>query len=473
MTMGGTIREITAFFKTGIWQVTRNDVTPVRYFMYDILKKLLLTVELFTTKRTTAAAAALTYNSLLAIVPILAVMFAIARGFGFNKYIEEWFRDAFASQPQVADILIGFVNSYLVHTKSGVFLGIGLLFMLWTLLMLLKNIEKSFNDIWQVQKSRSIYRSLTDYLAMFLLLPIIIVVTSGMSILAATVADDIDEYFLLGPLMRFILDVMPYAVMSAVFVGIYMFIPNTTVKLQSAIVPGIVAGVAMQCLQFMYIHSQIWVSSYNAIYGSFAALPLFILWVQISWTICLLGAELCFTNQNMEEFAFRANAGDLSHSCRISLCAQIMSIVCHRFENCQRPLTALEIKAATDIPIRIVHELLFSLTSVNMLSEVAAENGEGSVAYQPAVSLEHLTMGTLIDRLEAAGKGGSDIRLIQEDGALWRKVRRLRSEYIEEQRGILLKDLCGEQEHGARAFVAVSQADEDREGDSQDESINK
>ena len=441
MDIRGKINETVKFLTTDIWGIRRSDVSPLRYFFYDVIKKVLLTVELFTTQRTTSAAAALTYSSLLAIVPILAVMFAIARGFGFNKYIEQWFRDSFASQPQVADVLIGFVNSYLVHTKSGVFLGIGLLFMLWTLLMLLKNIEKSFNDIWQVSKSRSLYRSLTDYLAMFLLLPIIIVVTSGMSILAATVADDIDEYFLLGPLMRFVLDVLPFAVMSAVFIGIYMFIPNTVVRFKSALVPGIIAGVAMQCLQFMYIHSQMWVSGYNAIYGSFAALPLFILWVQISWTICLLGAELCFTNQNMEEFAFRANAAELSHSCRVSLCAQIMSLICHRFEEGGKPFTAIDIKAATDIPIRIVHELLFLLVRIHVLSEVTIEDAADIVAYQPAISLEKLSMGLLLDRLENDGKTDTDIKHTATAGELWAAVRAAHSQYIATQRDVLLKDL--------------------------------
>ena len=441
MKTDGKIGQLVKFLTTDIWRVRPGDVSRVRYFIYDVIKKVLLTVELFTTQRTTSAAAALTYSSLLAIVPILAVMFAIARGFGFNKYIEQWFRDSFASQPQVADVLIGFVNSYLVHTKSGVFLGIGLLFMLWTLLMLVKNIEKSFNDIWQVSKSRSLYRSVTDYLAMFLLLPIIIVVTSGISILAATVADDIDEYFLLGPLMRFVLDLLPYVVMSAVFIGIYMFIPNTVVKFKSAIVPGIIAGVAMQCLQFMYIHSQLWVSGYNAIYGSFAALPLFILWVQISWTICLLGAELCFTNQNMEEFAFRANASDLSHSCRVALCAQITSLICRRFNNGEKPLTAIEIKAATDIPIRIVHELLFLLVRLRILSEVTMEDGGGDVAYQPAMSLDHLSVGVLLDRMENDGKNDIDIKHDAIGGSLWAKIRQTHVDYIQSQRSVLLKDI--------------------------------
>jgi membrane protein len=266
----------------------------------QIYRTLELTIRFFTAKRVMTQASALTYSSLLAIVPILAVIFAIARGFGYNKYIEIWFRDALSSQPQVADILTDFVNSYLIHTKSGIFLGVGLIFMLYTVLMLVNNVEETFNQIWQVNNSRPIMRSLTNYLAMFFLFPIIIVVSMGLSIFMATIANKMEGLVILGPAVSRLLDFSPYLLLSVLFILLYVYMPNTDVKFKSAIVPGILSGVAMQLLQLFYIHSQIWVTGYNAIYGSFAALPLFMLWLQISWTICLFGAQLTYTNQNMD-----------------------------------------------------------------------------------------------------------------------------------------------------------------------------
>jgi membrane protein len=268
----------------------------------EIYRILFLTIRFFTTKRVMTQASALTYSTLLAMVPVLAVIFAIARGFGYNKYIEIWFRDALSSQPQVADVLAGFVNSYLIHTQSGIFLGVGLLFMLYTVLMLVNNIEETFNEIWQVSNARPIIRSLTNYMAMFFIVPIIIVVSMGLSIFMATIAHEMSGIMLLGPAMRLMLDFSPYLLLSLLFIWLYVYMPNTDVKLKSAIVPGILSGIAMQLLQLFYIHSQIWVTGYNAIYGSFAALPLFMLWLQISWTICLFGAQLTFTNQNMNRF---------------------------------------------------------------------------------------------------------------------------------------------------------------------------
>ena len=427
--------------QVGIWHVKRQDVSPWLYFVYGVIKKVLLAVERATTKRMVNSASALTYSTLLAIVPIMAVVFAIARGFGYNKYIEDWFREALASQPQAAEIIIGFVNSYLVHTKSGVFLGIGLIFMLWTVIMLINNIEQTFNYIWQVKKPRSVFRTITDYMAMFLLAPIIIVITSGISIFIATVSDSIEGYALLAPVMRFLIALLPYIFMSAVFIALFLFMPNTKVKFSCVLVPGILAGVAMQGLQLFYIHSQIWVSSYNAIYGSFAALPLFMLWVQISWTICLFCAELCYTSQNLEDYAFRAVTEDISHRYRLMLSVMLASLVCKRFEEGGRPYSALELKLKTGIPVRVVNDLLYELTQVNVLIEVTAdEKGEESL-YQPAESTSRLSVGMLIDRLESQGRWTMELDMHKLSSDNWKRVIKSRSDYLDSQRHILLKDM--------------------------------
>ena len=435
------LKRLYQFLKVDIWQVQREDISPVRYLLYEVIKKVLLAVEYFTTKRMMDSAAALTYSTLLAIVPIMAVVFAIARGFGYSKYIETWFRESLSSQPQVAEAIIGFVNSYLVHTKSGIFLGIGLLFMLWTVIMLISNIEKAFNDIWQVSTPRSIFRTITDYMAMFLLAPIIIVVTSGISIMMATFANGIGDSFIVAPTLRFVLRLLPYIIMSAVFIALYVFMPNTKVKVRSAIVPGILAGVAMQGLQLVYIHSQIWVTGYNAIYGSFAALPLFMLWVQISWTICLFGAELAYTNQNLEKFAFRASTDDLSHRYRLLLSAYLMTLICRRFEEGKKPYTALELKLETNIPIRITHDLLENLTRVHLLSEMTNDEKGTEVVYQPAESTARLSVGMMIDRLEAEGnwKLMPDFHLLKSKELV--KAISQRKEYLDKQRDILFKDI--------------------------------
>ena len=434
------IRKTIDFFKYGIWKDFSRKPRHTR-FAVATLRMLILAIERFTTKRIIDSAAALTYSTLLAIVPILAVVFAIARGFGFNKYIEEWFRDVLSSQPQAADTIVGFVNSYLIHTQSGIILGIGLVFMLWTVTILIRNIELAFNRIWQVKKPRSFFRTVTDYMGMFILAPIIIVVTSGVSIFLVSFANETEGFELLAPMVRRLWDLTPYVLMSAVFIALYVFMPNTKVKLRCAIGPGILAGVAMQGLQLFYIHSQIWVSSYNAIYGSFAALPLFMLWVQISWNICLFGAELCYTSQNMEESAFRTETYEISPRYRLIMSMMLMSHICRRFEKGEKPYTALELKLKTNIPIRVAQELLYELTSMHMVSEITSdEKGEESV-YQPAEDLARLSVGLLIERYESAGKWEISLNLKDADHGKWNATIANHARYIEAQKSILLKDL--------------------------------
>ncbi len=414
----------------------------MRRLFYEIIKVLYLAIRFFTTKRVLTQAAALTYSSLLALVPIMAVVFAIARGFGYNKYIEVWFRDAFASQPQAVEIIIGFVNSYLVHTKSGIFLGVGLVFMLYTVLMLVSNIEATFNEIWQVKKPRSIFRTFTDYLAMFFMFPILIVVSSGLSIFVATIASSLPDFLLLGPFVRSLVKLSPYVLMSALFIALYVFMPNTHVRVKNAFIPGILAGIAMQWLQFFYIHSQIWVTGYNAIYGSFAALPLFMLWVQISWTICLFGAELSYTSQNLEYYDYDAHTSDISHRYRMMLCALLLSRICRRFADGNKPYTAVELRKTTGIPIRIVNDLLFTMIEANLIIEIAADEKGDSAQYVPSESLDNLNVGVMIDRLESRGKWQIDLPIRQFMNERWIDALNSRSDYLKSMRKLRLEELA-------------------------------
>lgn len=435
------MKRLIQFLKVNMWRIDDDKLPPVKRVLFAIFKTAYLAVRFFTAKRVMTQASALTYSTLLAIVPILAVVFAIARGFGYNKYIEVWFRNAFSSQPQVSEVIIGFVNSYLVHTRSGIFLGVGLIFMLYTVMMLVSNIEQTFNEIWQVKKKRSIFRTVTDYLAMFFLFPILIVVSSGLSLFLATVASSLPDFLLLGTAVRLLIDVSPYLLMSLVFVSLYVFMPNTHVKVKNAIVPGILAGIAMQLVQFFYIHSQLWVTGYNAIYGSFAALPLFMLWVQISWTICLFGAELTYTSQNLDYYDYDAHTDDISHRYQLMLSALLMSRICRRFADGRRAPMADELREETGVPVRIVNDLLYRLIEARLLIEVSTDEKGVSSTFVPAESLENLNVGVMIDRLEAQGRWQIDLPVSRLMSAQWAKAIVMRGSYLSQLRDIRLEDL--------------------------------
>ncbi len=355
----------------------------------------------FTTKRVMNSASLLTYSTLLAVVPVVAVIFAVARGFGYNKYIESWFISTLDSQPQVAEVIVGFVNSYLVNTKSGVVFGIGLVFMLYTLIMLTMNIEIVFNDIWGVKSQRSLARTVTDYLAMFFILPIMIIVMSGVTLWIGSLSEIVDKMFVIGSLMKFGMDLLPLLLLSCIISILYIFMPNTHVRWRCAILPAFIAALAMELLQYFYVHSQLWVTSYNAIYGSFAALPLFMLWLQLTWTIILVGAELAYTNQNLEDFRTRNDRGELSHKHHIMLSIMVMAIICRRFKEGLRPYTLPEIKQEVKVPMRVLAELTYDLQQARVLQQIGDGNDGTDVAFLPAESVENLTVGLLISRLES------------------------------------------------------------------------
>ena len=440
---GKYVQQVKRFLTVDMWRLSPKDVSPLKYLFVSITKKLYLTISFFFSKGTGGQASSLTYSTLLAIVPILAVVFGIASGFGFSKYIEQWFRTALSGQPQVADSIILFVESYLQHTHSGIILGVGLIFMLGTVVNLTRNIEQTFNAIWQVKQERDVFRTITDYLAMFFIIPIIIVLVSGISIFITAFVDRTQEYILLQPFLKTIIYVMPYVLMSLAFTGLYIFMPNTHVKFKSAVIPGILAGVAMQFLQLFYVNGQILLSSYNAIYGSFAALPLFMLWMQISWSICLFGAQLCYTNQNLEDFAFLANPDEISHRYRLMLSIVLMEKISKRFAEGKKPYTALELKLETNIPIRVTNDLLYNLAKANLINpSVNGASSDGELFYQPAETLENITVGALVDRLEALGTWRFSFDLHQQiESETWKKILHLRKSYLNDLRQIPIKDL--------------------------------
>lgn len=334
-------------------------------------------------KRILGTAVNLTYSTLLAFVPIMAVVFAIARGFGYSMYIEDWFRESLASQPDAANTIIGFVNSYLVHTKKGVFLGIGLLFMLFTVLMLISNIELAFNDIWQVKRQRSVFRTVTDYISLLFFVPIVIVISSGMSIAVTAINHQLSELIVVGPIVSFLIELTPYVLWSIAFTALYVFMPNTKVELRSAIVPGIVAGICMQAFQMIYINSQIWISNYNAIYGSFAIIPFFLLWLQTSWIICLAGAELSYCRQNADDL-FQYSFQNLCFREKVDISWGIMQLVTENFREGNHPYTEIEIKGKIGRPMRVVKELLFDLQRINYLAELTFDEKGDTPHFLPA-----------------------------------------------------------------------------------------
>lgn len=261
-------------------------------------RRLLATGRLFLDLNLSNHAAALTYSSILGAVPILAIVFAIARGFGFGQLIEEKLQANVNFSPEMIATIMDFVNGYLEHARGGVFIGVGLLLLFYTLFSLTSDIETTFNTIWQVQTSRNFYRRAIYYLSIFFLLPIVIILTSGLQVFLSGIGRYLPDVELFSHGLQFLLQLLPYVLACLAFMLLYKMMPNTQVHWRACLMPGLLAGTAFQAFQWFYINSQMSLSSYNAVYGSFAAIPFFMLFIQISWMICLFGAQLSYVHQH-------------------------------------------------------------------------------------------------------------------------------------------------------------------------------
>ena len=426
------------FLTDGIWRVTEDEVTPLQQRLYACIKVVSLSIKQFDVDRITERASALTYSTLLSIIPILAILFAIARGFGFDSLVESQFRSGVASQQ--AELIISWINSYLEHAQSGIFIGVGLVVLLWTVLILTDTIERSFNAIWQVKRPRSVMRKITDYFSMILLLPILIVVSSGLGIFMSTYIKNMENYVVLAPIVKFLVRLIPYVLTWSMFTALFIFIPNTKVKFSHAWLPGIIAGSAFQAFQYFYINSQIWVSSYNAIYGSFAAIPMFLLWTQISWTICLLGAEMCYISQNLSSFNFGKETANISRRYHDFFCTIILSSICKRFAVGASAYTAEELSKEHKIPIRLTKKLLYELQDMKLILETSHDDKSDEIGYTPAIDINVLTVGMLLSRLDSTGSEAFKIDR-KHYSSSWDALIKAREEYLYRNNKILLKDL--------------------------------
>ena len=434
------LAKIIRFLSVDIWRITEDEVSRSRGIFYNMIKIATLSVREFLQGGVINKASALTYSTLLAIIPALALLFAIARGFGLANLLEDQIREGLVGHAQAAEVILSFIDSYLSHTKSGIFIGVGLLMLFYTILLLTDNIERTFNSIWQVKKPRTLYRKMTDYFSIILLLPILILLSSGISIYLSTFVKHMEEFVLLAPLVKFLVRLIPFVLTWGMFTALYIFMPNTRVKFKYAILPGIIAGSGFQAFQYLYIGSQIWVSNYNAIYGSFAAIPMFLLWTQISWSICLYGAQLCYVAQNLHNFSFSKETENISRRYHDFLCILILSLICKRFQTDKDPYTAEALSNEHKIPIRLTKKILYELQDLRMLSETPIEGDDEAVGYLPSIDINRMNVAMLLSRLDEAG---SEAFKIDRDryNAPWEALTKARVDFYDHTEKILLKDL--------------------------------
>ncbi len=400
------LSELKLFFKSEIWRIPERQFSPVKRLFIRVLRVFVLTLRGFTKDDVHLRASALTFYSLLSIVPVAALGFGIAKGFGFEKALEKLLFEQLQGQEQVAIRVVAFARELLENVKGGLVAGIGLVTLFYTVVKIFSHIESSFNNIWGIARSRGLGQKIIEYFSLMLICPVFFVVTSAATVFVTSeVKGFTQEVWLLeavGPAIFFLLKLLPYTLLWTLFTFLYSFIPNTRVNFGSALLAGIIAGTMHVVFQRAYIVFQVGVSNYNAIYGSFAALPLFFVWLQISWLIVLFGAEVAFAHQNLDIAKFEQVSQTASHAFKRLLSLQIVHFLVNRFSGDKVAWDVQEISRSLEIPIRLVNQMLSDLAQAGVVSRVSVDE-DRAVAYQPARDPDQLTLKFVIDALEHNG----------------------------------------------------------------------
>ena len=437
------IARFVGFFTTTIWHARRRERSATQWLLIRLARTVILSIQGFARHHGPLRASALTFFTLLSLVPVAAMAFGIAKGFGFERRLQQELLEKFSAQQEVVEQVIAFAQNMLNNTKGGMIAGIGVIVLFWAVIKVLSNIESSFNHIWGV-RSRKFIRKLSDYLTIMLVCPVLVIMSGSVTVFITSQVTAISGRFellqMVGPAIYVGLKMLPYTLIWILFTLIYMIMPNTRVRFNGALLAGVIAGSAYQAVQAAYIYFQIIVSKYNAIYGSFAALPLFLLWLQISWFIVLIGAEISHAFQHSNHVDDTAGGLEMS----ISQTRLIALIVCrHVVQLFHRGLpaqTTTQIAEELALSPALVDNLSDLLVRGKILVRIDSDSDDGQ-ALQPARDIGQLTVNAVVAALEDVGKSDQPLTHLPELAKLSETLTVFRSELDRSSANRLIMDV--------------------------------
>jgi membrane protein len=389
-----------------IWHTPLSELSRQKSILIKQLRIIVLAARGFSNDKVQLQASALTFYSLLSVIPVFAIAFAIAKGFGLDQNLEQELSKNFQSYQEVLNWLLKTSRNALDATNGGYIAGVGVIILFWSVMSLLNNIESSFNHIWQIRSSRPWYRKFTDYLTIMLIAPVFLILASSITVFIKTNLGDfmskapILDFF--KPIIVFLVQFTPYFLWWFTLTLLFIIMPNTKVKFRSAFVAGLVAGTILQLLLWFYFGLQFGISKLSIIYGTFAAIPLFIILLQSIWTVVLLGAEISFANQNVSRYEFESEALNISNYQKRALTIMIMSLIIKNFANGEPPVGAETISVRLKIPVRLVRDIVQDLNAVGLVSMIHSNDNKERL-YQPAMDINSLTISFVLSRLDRKG----------------------------------------------------------------------
>ncbi|MDE6311181.1 MAG: YihY/virulence factor BrkB family protein [Muribaculaceae bacterium] len=427
--------KIWEYCSDGVWKDTR------RKWWVTAVKTVNLTVRTFISSDVQTQACAMTYRTMLALVPALALLLAIARGFGFQGYLETELYRLFPAQKTAIQYAWNFVDSYLNQASEGLFVGVGIVFLLYTLVSLISTTEDTFNSIWGVRQGRSLGRKISDYTSLLLILPILVVCVSGIELMLSSTLRTVFPLDFLTPLISCILEVSSWLLTCLFFGAVYLLFPNTRVPVVPALISGCFAGVGFLVVQWLFVTGQMYVSRYNAIYGSFSFLPLLLIWMQLVWMITLAGAVLCYSSANIFSFNFDQEVRNIAPLYRRKAFVAVTAVIAQRFGTDKPAITERELIEEYDLPARLVSDICGHLVEASIVAQVVLDSDKRSFGYQLSVPPEKLTMDYLFERLNTLGIRGFIPRFTQRFPGVEEAFKEVEDSSGPAMQKILIKDI--------------------------------
>jgi membrane protein len=435
--MLGHFKKIKLFLLEEIWRIRLDETSKRRSWVIRCLRIFSLAVHRFIIDKCQIKASALTFFSMLSVVPVAAMAFGIAKGFGFREALEKELQERLAGHEEVVKWIEDFALGYLDNTKGGMIAGISLVVVLFAVMRLMNGIEESFNDIWDVKRSRSFIRKFSDYVSLMMIAILLLGTSGGFVVFIANRLRDIQVVSFAS---SFLVWSAPYIMIWLVFSLLFMIMPNTSVKPLSAFLGGIVAGSLFLVTQYGYIYFQVGVSRYNAIYGSFAALPLFLVWMQTSWMIVLFGAELSFAFQNEKSFEFEVDTRNMSVYTHKLVSILIVREVSKVFEKGEKPKSVFHLSRDLQLPIRLITDLAYNLIEAGVLVEVETDSNDDTVIL-PAYDINKMNIIDVLHRIEHFGSSEAILGKTQAASLIRSKLNNFEKILKETPENKLLKDL--------------------------------
>ena len=405
------------------------------------IKVLIYTLEGFRAHGTMDMGAALTFYTIISLVPVLALVFAIMKGFGMTEALVDNLYGLLPQMPEVVDYIVNFANKALARTQGGVMALISLCMLFWAVISMFMSIENNFNKIWEVSSNRNPLRRYCDYIIVVIIAPLLWIMATSLGSTARELMG-LDGSLWFNMLSR----VLSLVVLWSMFAFVYMVLPNTRVHLRPALIAGGIAGTGFSIFQWIFIFIISRLTSYNAIYGSFAALPLFLLWVQWSWSIMLIGCELAFAIQNHERFDEERKFPDTPHDTSRKLMLAITLFVAGQLRHGQGSVTALEVRNKLGLTPRLVNKLLGQMVRAKVLNRVVgSDDTHFEESYALAFDLTTLKVCDIINALDMAGEP-SDLCRSGELRISEKLMECIKEQCHQSQCNKLIRDIIDEQD---------------------------